>query len=449
MDFDKICTLFTMQEPFYGIILSSMERTEVPSSRCATMGVTRNGNVFKLLYNKEFTDKLDLPTTIELLKHEVCHLAFNHFTIWKERPKDQNEQLVRNIAADIEVNSYINKNNVSIPIETAGKYGWEEQAGTIEYFKRLVAMNNSQKATASQNVQKPCNGGKQAQNPPQDSQQNTSNTQGDNEAENNNTEDNGQNQPDDGSIPNPNMQGSGITDEFVNKFTSVDDHSMWPSDSETSEDVSQIIEDMVIAAAEEVEKNCGSLPKELVGRIDEIRNRKKPKPVTDWKRYVRRYLGNEFTEFIRKSRKRESRRFPDATGNRHRRNSYILVGVDTSGSISMPEYLEFFGQIKTLTPVASFDVIECDAAIQNIYTFRNHPNTAIHGGGGTSFQPVVDYFLQNRNKYDALIYFTDGYADVPKNTPKDTLWVISSNGTSNKKDFRVNGASVVKIPKKD
>lgn len=54
--------------------------------------------------------------------------------------------------------------------------------------------------------------------------------------------------------------------------------------------------------------------------------------------------------------------------------------------------------------------------------------------------------MANRRVYDALVYFTDGYATVPNNTPKDTLWVICSTGCKDSAQFRKNGASVVYIP---
>ena len=207
-----------------------------------------------------------------------------------------------------------------------------------------------------------------------------------------------------------------------------------------------LVESLIQLAAEEVEKNRGTIPGEMLQKIEKIRQ--KPRPVTDWKRYFRRYLGNEFTDLIRKSKKRESKRFPDAAGNRHQRKSYILVAVDTSGSICMPEYKEFFGQIKTLSETASFHVVECDSTIQHEYEFTGLIPETVHGDGGTDFQPVITLFNNNRRKYDALVYFTDGYSDIPNDTPKETLWVISSDGNHDRQRYRKNGASVVFIPKK-
>ena len=69
MDFDRICTIFTLQEPYYGILLSAMDR--FPTNKIPTMGVCRSGNVFRLAYNPNFIANKDLNTMMAYLKHEV------------------------------------------------------------------------------------------------------------------------------------------------------------------------------------------------------------------------------------------------------------------------------------------------------------------------------------------------------------------------------------------
>ena len=440
MDFEKICMLFTMQEPFYGIILSSLDRRPKPGM--GTAGVGRSGNTFVLYYDPQWIESLPIDTALQVCRHECLHLAFNHFSLWEEDANCQHEQDVRNIAADIEVNSYIDKSKLDSKSRNewifADQFGWQEKEGTREYYSRLKQQEREeqeQQAQAQQPTQ-PCNGGQGGQ---QGQSQSTAAAQG-------NTSGNGATN---GTQAQSNGSGNAKSKSFLDELKPMDDHSMWPKcdTHEQAESIQQVIDTLLDFAAEECEKGRGEVPGEIAGRIEKIR--KKPKPVADWKRYFRRYLGNEFTEFIRKSKKRESRRFPDAAGNRHRRKSHILVAIDTSGSVSMPEYREFFGQIKTLTATADFHVVECDARIQHEYDFKGRPNEVLHGGGGTDFQPVVDLFNQDRRKYDALVYFTDGYCDIPKNTPKDTLWVISSEGDQKDRNkYKVNGASVAFIPKK-
>lgn len=463
MDFEKICMMFTMQEPYYGILLSSMVRTPIRDRNIMpTLGVTRTGNQFKLGYNPDFIEKLSVDTAIELCKHECLHVAFNHFALWDTPPSSKEEHQLRNIAEDLEINGYLDRSKID---KMAGgvfaeDYGWPTKLGTREYYKRLKQMAQQQAQAKQPN--KPCNGGQggqsgqqqnnqQTQNQVNQNNQNNQGNQNSQNNQNNQQQSSGgqQNTPQNGQPQNsPGNGSSGVTQEFLNQFNRFDDHSKWPDgvDKAELEQLEQVVNELLDFAAQEVEKAHGTIPGELVGKIQQIR--KKPKPAADWKRFFRRYLGNEFSEIIRKSKKRESKRFPDAPGNRHRRKSHILVAIDTSGSVSMPEYNEFFGQIKTLRNTATFHVVECDTMIHHEYDYTGNQNQILHGGGGTDFQEPIDLFIKERKKYDALVYFTDGYSDIPKNTPKETLWVISSQGDHNRQRYKVNGASVVFIPEK-
>ena len=396
MDFEKICMMFSMQEPFYGIILASMNR--VPYEPVGTLGVARSGKVFKLAYNPAYLENLPVNTVIQLLKHECMHIAFNHFTRWETDPDCDWEHEIRNVAEDLEINSYLDRSQIAP--EAGGvfaeDFGWDKSLGTRAYYELLK---------------------KKFPKPPPQVLLSLGSGDGNN------------------SLP-----ASG------NRF---DNHDMWPKDLTDAdrEILNQTVEEMAAFAADEVEKGRGTIPGEMVGRIELLRNKKKPRPVADWKRFFRRYVGNEFTEQVRKSKKRMSKRFPDVAGNCHRRKTRILVAIDTSGSVSMPEYREFFGQVDTLTETSEFHVLECDARIQHEYDYcRKKPNEKLHGGGGTDFQPVINYFLEHRKKYEALIYFTDGGAPIPQNTPKDTLWLVSSKGNHDVERYRVNGAKVLFIP---
>lgn len=463
MDFDKAALVFTMQEPFYGIILSSMNR--VPTDKVDTLAVTRKGNVFRLYYNPEFTDKMQLDTLLQLIKHEMLHICLHHFSVWGDpdgfKP-DEDEQHLRNIAADLEANCYVDLSKVhDIQLVTCEYYSLEKQLGAREY--RRIILDDMQQQQAQGSPQKPCNGGQssqqqqnsrpdsgnQQQNQNQQPKQSAQGNQGDSQSQAQQSGDDQSSQNDMQSAASgssaPSMLGG--FKNYDGKFSQAetfDDHSMWPqmSDSEM-EDMEQAVDELMSFAADEVEKGQGYVPGELKGRIEKLR--KKPRPVCNWKKYLRRYLGNEFTEDIRKSKKRESRRFPDAAGNRHQRKSHILVAIDTSGSVSMPEYMEFMGQLRTLHDKATFHVVECDTTIQYEYDYNGKENLILHGGGGTEFYPPINMFLENRREYDALVYFTDGYCEIPKNTPKDTLWVISSRGDQNRDKYRVNGANSVFI----
>lgn len=446
--------IFTMEEPFYGILLSSMDR--VPDKTIPTLGVGKFGNVFKLYYNPDWVGQFNPDTVLQLLKHECLHLALNHFITMEDKEDGTKERHTHcNAAIDLEANCYIDRSKME---KAAGgcfveDFGFARELGSREYFNLLAKQAQQQQQQKQQaqakNPQQPCNGGQGGDSQDQQDNQTPQPQDQDGQGQNPQQQDKPSgNQPQQSPAqPKQDPDHSDAVDEMLSqKPQSFDDHSRWPN-CETEQEqqmLQQAIDDLVEFAAEETEKRCGQIPGELAGRIEKIR--KKPKPVADWRRYFRRYLGNEFSEVIRKSKKRESRRFPEAAGNRHRRKSHILVAIDTSGSVSMPEYREFFGQILTLKDKATFHVVECDAVVRHEYDFNGKIHEDLHGGGGTSFYPPVQIFNENRRKYDALVYFTDGGAPIPENTPKETLWVISSRGDQDRKRYKVNGAKSVFIP---
>lgn len=61
--------MFSMQEPYYGILLSSMKRRAVPGM--GTLGVRMSGGVCELGYDPAFMDAQPIETQLELCKHEV------------------------------------------------------------------------------------------------------------------------------------------------------------------------------------------------------------------------------------------------------------------------------------------------------------------------------------------------------------------------------------------
>lgn len=417
MNFDKLCKVFMMQDPFYGIILASMQRLPCKPSYCETLCVSKTGESLRLDYNPDFINRFDDDTVLELIKHEVLHVCFEHICMSAERGyyKDQQVAETFNIACDLEVNCYLNRGKMQN--EVGGMwcedFGYDKRLGALKYFE-LLSNNSVFQKQLQQHIMQSQGSGMQG---------NQSNGAGN--------------------------QGNGSSAASSGKSSSTfDDHGKWPKEMSSAEVqlLKGDIESLIVYAAEETEKARGTVPAEMQIILDKVK--KAPRPVTDWKRLCRRYMGNEYTYLTKKSRKRESNRFPDAAGTRHQRKSRILVAIDTSDSVCMPEYMEFMGQIKTMKDKVDFRILECDSRIQSEYEFTGTIHTDVHGGGRTDFKPVVDYYINRRREFDCLVYFTDGFSDIPKNTPRDTLWVISSDGDHNRSKYRVNGCSSVFIPKK-
>jgi predicted metal-dependent peptidase len=126
---------------------------------------------------------------------------------------------------------------------------------------------------------------------------------------------------------------------------------------------------------------------------------------------------------------RPNRRFPKRVGEipgRRRRppKPKLLVGIDTSGSMTSEALGRVAREVQRLALYASLTLAECDAAIHRIYA----PGAALGpfvGGGDTNFVPVFDEARVAR-RFEGLVYFTDGKGNQPKTAPSvPTLWVLT------------------------
>ena len=214
-----------------------------------------------------------------------------------------------------------------------------------------------------------------------------------------------------------------------------DDHTQWGKDfQECSDAEKQLIQNQINqqikTAAEQTIKMRGTIPTELQEIIDEILKVKSR--IFDWKAYFRRMLGSIYDVNIKKTRRKESIRFPGAAGIKHKKKVSILVAIDTSGSVSNQELIDFFSEITYIYKAgARITILECDARISANYEYTGKWTGKVHGRGGTDFQPVIDYYRKNIKDYAALVYFTDGECSIPDNVPRDTIWVITSEGNHN------------------
>lgn len=178
-------------------------------------------------------------------------------------------------------------------------------------------------------------------------------------------------------------------------------------------------------------KQAGKLPGNLAELVEELfepqipwreqlwrfMNKRKPDRVT-WNRPNRRLLWQEIYLPSKKYVK---------TGD-------IVVGIDTSGSISERELKHFATELdeihKALQPEKLY-VLNIDTAIHSVDEYGPHDRLKIkyYGRGGTRFDPLFDWVDANPDvQPDAIVYLTDGYASWPeeyKGCP--TLWCMTND----------------------
>jgi predicted metal-dependent peptidase len=214
---------------------------------------------------------------------------------------------------------------------------------------------------------------------------------------------------------------------------SMYDHQTWEEFEDIPESTQRLIEKQIDhqinTTAESLEKSQGNIPGEIKSMLKRIRHVEPPK--FNWKRYLRRFVGNSNIIYTKKSRKKINKRFPGNPAIKIKTRNHVLVGIDTSASVSISELKEFLAELYHISKTGNeITIAQCDTRISSVKKFNPKDDFNIEGRGGTDFQPVIDHFNE-KGCYTTLLYFTDGEASSPINCPKNTLWVHSTRCTIN------------------
>jgi len=109
----------------------------------------------------------------------------------------------------------------------------------------------------------------------------------------------------------------------------------------------------------------------------------------------------------------------------------IVVGIDTSGSVSARELGAYAAEINAAVDAVSPErvyVIHCDSRVRHVEEFEAGEQVELHprGGGGTRFSPVMDWVRENGIEPAAMIYFTDLWSnDFGAEPDYPVLWLTT------------------------
>lgn len=372
----KYSKTLMLKEPFYGLVLISLNKEL--DSNIPTACVTPDKINTKLKINPEFWSTLDEKTKLGVLKHELLHICFFHLVNWDRFDNKR----VYNMAADLEINQYINSDmkgetwdGLEIDGDKFKHLNLEAKKGTGYYYEKLM---------------------KEIQDNP------------------------------DGDVAK--MAGEG--GDYVLDLDGVEGLS----EAEKKLIAKQIDHQLkeITGNLEKKSAGRGLVPSEMKDYIDSLFEI--VEPVIDWKSYLRRFNSMSTVVYTKKTRRKPNRRFEAGPALKIKQKKRTLVAIDTSGSVSHDDLVEFFNEIYHIYKSGTYvDIIECDARVQRVYEYKGErEEIQVQGRGGTDFEPVMVYLSENKDKYANLIYLTDGECCSPKTQPrKPMLWVHSSGHTIN------------------
>ena len=357
-----------LDEPFFGHLLSGLNREVTSSTATAAVGVTSGRPTLRInaeFFTKEITRRAE---RVAVVKHEALHILLGHLFRIDNANQDR---FVFNLAADIVVNQFIGSRwslpESAVTLATFPAYGLEPDQSVEWYYERLI----------------------------------------------------------------PHI------DEIDKRFAaSHSDHAHWGSWANSGEgdlarrqaatlvrdardrsgrwfdDVDPVLQNLVIALIEQLE------------------------PTVDWRRVLAMFANSGRRTRLQNTLRRPSKRYGTYPGRKVRREHRLAVAIDTSASVTDADLSAFFGEIFGIWRQGSdITVIEADCIVRRTWKYEGGPPpTEIAGRCGTDYGPVMEWMVEceaSGNRFDGLVYLTDGLAPAPKRLPRaNILWVTTDEAES-------------------
>ena len=464
-DIDSIKRKLLIKYPTFGSVIANVEFQS--SNDIETAGT--NGKV--ILYNPKFLGDLSEKQQIFVFAHEICHVAFEH--IFRSEGKDKR---LWNIATDSVINALLKQDGLpmvegGIDIPEAINYDAEEMYNKLlEEEKKKQKQQNSQGNQRQQNIQD------------SQEQQNSQSTQGQQ-----NRQDSREKQKEQDSQGGQNSQSRQEETDIGHDTHSLWDKAIEERKREQQEQVEEKGQEQkqtkkkekkeMTEGEEQVEKKreveekskfaeqgeretlkqnkierrkqLQELSRELANKSsheagDGIQREGKKlsdigiaTPLIDWRKLLRQAIRYD-EEYTRKNARMRNGYF------RHKLEQIPIpeteILLDTSGSVSEVLLKNFLRECKNILDNSKVKV-GCFNTEFHGFTELKGPedidNVSFPIGGGTDFNVAVGAFSR---KVPNKIIFTDGEADMPRETVRNVIWVVFGD-----KKIKPKGGKVINI----
>jgi predicted metal-dependent peptidase len=195
--------------------------------------------------------------------------------------------------------------------------------------------------------------------------------------------------------------------------------------------------DITVANAYQNAKSIGNVPGHLERLIEQVKAK-----VIDWRDVLRDFMEkstqkDDYTWMV-PNRRYSGSQFIMPSLSESEEMPQVVVGVDTSGSVSKEELERYATEIGSILEdfQCNFTVIFCDTRIRNIQhlSYEDLPfKLEAMGGGGTNFREVFEHIEKNESDAHAIIFFSDMYSvNFGKNLGIPTIW-LNTGGDSGRK----------------
>lgn len=396
-------TRLILDKPFLGALVLRLPMQEADPAWCQTTATDARA----FYYNADFINALTLEQTQFVLAHEALHCGLSHFARRMHRDKYRWD-----IACDLAINPLL----VAEQLEPCpGALNLAEFEGmTAEEIYPCIA-ESDQMNTHDHHIY----------------DQNDANPGG-------NPDSGGENQNDQPTSGNstrqPRQQPSESPQPAGGNTPASGSNGAKPSGAPQPEPLSPTEREQLavqwsqrLAGAHQQAMQAGKMGGELGRMIGHLLQ-----PQLPWRMLLAKYMtatAREDYNWARPSRREGNAILPSLRSNELK----VVIGLDTSGSISHEEMRQFISEIDAIKGQANARVtlLACDAVLASDGPWIAEPWEPLllprefKGGGDTDFRPVFDWVEQQAPHCDLLIYFTDAQGDFPPQEPAvPVIWLV-------------------------
>jgi predicted metal-dependent peptidase len=204
-----------------------------------------------------------------------------------------------------------------------------------------------------------------------------------------------------------------------------DAHSKWKGCT-GDEGCESMVKDIMRKARDACDNSYGNIHGDVKAYLDTFLKFEKEK--VPWNRILRLFVSQSAESNLGYTIQKISKRYGTRPGTKQEEVLNVAVTIDTSGSISDEDLVEFFTEIRAIWKNgANVTIIESDCEVGKTYKFKGKFDGNISGRGGTDLEPAM-MLVDKAKEFDAHIYFTDFYAPkISKKYKTPVLWVLTSD----------------------
>ena len=429
MEFDvqKIRNKVLVKYPYFGTITSNVvfyEDDTIPTA--CTDG-------FDIYYSTEFMNGLSEDQQVFVIAHEISHIAFNHINRLKDK-----EPEVWNIATDAVINAFLMEDGLpniehGVNFPWASKFNAEELYGVLiknrDLLQQLIDELKKNNKDFGENVGHDSHSrwgqpqkGPKGQQKKQKSQDGSGNKDNDEKSEGETN----------GDSPEERRRKRRIS----NNQEELSDEGEKKAFGKNKDEKRDMLDKMKEDLANDSVQQAGNQPGEYQRKVGEIGKKSK---LIDWRYHLREsikfdldwsYKNASIEDGVLRANLEDIPR-PE-----------VEIVLDTSGSIDEELLKNFLRECKNIMTTSKVKVGCFDTKFYGFHEVRNEydiEHMPFEGGGGTDFNAAVGAFTR---KTVNRIIFTDGYADMPRQSMR-AIWVVIGDHTINP-----DGGKVIYIDRK-